>query len=126
MQPNADFQSSVNSLFLRTGPFNDTAETQNRFQSDASDQEIARSGNRELTFLGYSFERLGRALDPVLTVISVGRKQTDHLIGSARGRTCDIAGGKVDGLSNPVFMTQRPLHHAKRQLPRLVPLALAD
>src|ERR1700678_2327558 len=67
----------------------------------------------ELTFLGYTFERLGGAFDPVLAVVSVGRKQADHLVGSACGRTCNVAGGKIDGLSDPIFMAQRPLHYAK-------------
>jgi hypothetical protein len=80
----------------------------------------------ELTFLGYAFERLGGAFDPVLAVVSVCRKQADHFVGSARGRTCNVAGGKIDGLSDTIFMTQRPLHTQKRQLPPSVPLASAD
>jgi hypothetical protein len=67
-----------------------------------------RSGNRELTFLGNALERFSGALNPVLAVVSVGRKQADHFVGSARGRTRDIAGSKIDGLSNPVLMCQRP------------------
>src|SRR6266853_3542316 len=73
-------------------------------------------GNRELTFLGNPFESFGRAFDPILAVVAVGRKQADHLIGAAGGRTRDIAGSKVNGLSNGEFMFQRPLHHAKRRL----------
>src|ERR1700687_4240251 len=70
------------------------------------------SGNVELTFLGYPFESLGRVLDPILAVIAVGRKQPDHLIGAAGGRTRDIARSKIDSLSNGEFVLQRLLHHA--------------
>src|SRR6202521_6372563 len=73
----------------------------------------ATSVNVELTFLGHPFESLGRALDPILAVIAVGREQSDHLIGAAGGRTGDIAGSKIDSLSNAEFVLQRPLHHAK-------------
>src|ERR1700722_1010053 len=66
--------------------------------------------NGELTFLGHPFEGFGRAFDPILTVIDVGRKQPDHLIGAAGGRTRDIAGSKVDSFSNGELMFQRPLH----------------
>jgi hypothetical protein len=65
-------------------------------------------GNFELTFLRHPLESFGRVLDPVLTIIAIGRQQPDHLIGAARTRSCDIAGGKVDGLSNVVFVLQRP------------------
>src|SRR5229473_3630085 len=71
------------------------------------------SGNVELTFLGHPFESLGRTLDPILAVIAVGRKQPDHLIGAAGGRTGNIAGSEIDSLSNGEFVLQRPLHHAK-------------
>src|SRR4051812_745168 len=57
------------------------------------------SGNVELTFLGDPFEGLGRTLDPILAVVSVGRQQLDHLIGAAGGRARHVAGGKIDGLS---------------------------
>src|SRR5882757_2114104 len=66
------------------------------------------SGDVELTFLGDPFESLGRVFDPVLAVIAVGRKQTDHLIGAAGGRTGDIAGSEIDGLSNGELVLQRP------------------
>src|SRR5579863_7193060 len=72
-------------------------------------------GKRELAFLGDTFECFGRALDPVLAVVAIGRKQADHFIGPTRGRPRDIAGGKIDSLSNVIFMFQRPLHHAKRR-----------
>src|ERR1700691_5670818 len=71
------------------------------------------SGNVELTFLGHPFESLGRTLDPILAVIAIGRQQPDHLIGAAGGRTGDIAGSKIDGLSNSEFVLQRPLHHER-------------
>ena len=75
-------------------------------------------GNCELTFLGYSLESLGRMLDPVLTVIAIGRQQPDHFIGAACTRTCDVAGRKVDGLSNGVFVLQRPSPSRKKRRPR--------
>jgi hypothetical protein len=53
------------------------------------------SGNIELIFPGHPFESLGRALDPVLAVIAIGRKQPDHIISAAGGRTRDIAGSKM-------------------------------
>src|ERR1700676_2963874 len=71
------------------------------------------SGDVELTFLGDPFESLGRAFDPILAVIAIGRQQPDHLIGAAGGRTGDIAGSEIDGLSNGEFVLQRPLHHTK-------------
>src|ERR1700704_3783517 len=66
------------------------------------------SGDVELTFLGDPFECLGRVFDPELAVIAIGRKQTDHLIGAAGGRTGDIAGSEIDGLSNGELVLQRP------------------
>src|ERR1700682_166077 len=83
-------------------------------------------GNVELTFLGHTLESLGRAFDPVLTVIAVGRQQPDHLIGAAGGRTRDIAGSKIDGLSNGEFVLQRLLHHAKTLAALTVPLQRPD
>jgi hypothetical protein len=71
------------------------------------------SGNIELTFLGHPLKSFGRAFDPVLAIVAIGRKQPDNLIGAAGGRTRDIAGRKIDGLSNVVFVLQRPLHHAR-------------
>src|SRR5476649_2572712 len=65
-------------------------------------------GNCELTFLGHALESLGRMLDPILTVIAIGRQQPDHFIGAACTRTCNVARRKVDGLSNGVFVLQRP------------------
>src|SRR5438270_12706018 len=80
------------------------------------------SGNGELAFLGHPFESFGRALDPVLAVIAVGRQQTDHLVGAAGGRTGNIAGSKIHSLSNAEFVLQRPLHHAKMPVVPTVPL----
>src|SRR6202043_3946195 len=71
------------------------------------------SGKVELTFLGHPFESLGRAFDTILAIIAIGRKQPDHLIGAAGGRTRDIAGSKIDGLSHGEFVLQHPLHQAK-------------
>ena len=62
-------------------------------------------GKGELAFLGHAFERFGRVLDPVLAVVSVGRKQTDHLIGTARGRTCS---GRSDRSYICEFSTTEP------------------
>jgi hypothetical protein len=80
------------------------------------------SGDVELTFLGYPFESLGRIFNSILTVITVGRKQPDHLISAAGGRTGDIAGSKIDSFSNGIFVLQRPLHHAKTPAMPTVPL----
>src|SRR3981081_4764272 len=74
------------------------------------------SGNVELTFLGHPFESLGRVFDPILAVIAIGRKQPDHLIGAAGGRTRDIASSKIDSLSNGVFVLQRPSPSRKNRL----------
>src|SRR5437879_6315559 len=80
------------------------------------------SGNVELTFLGHPFESLGRAFDTILAVIAIGRKQPDHLIGAAGGRTRDIAGSKIDSLTDGEFVLQRLLHHAKNVGVLTVPL----
>src|SRR3984893_12037232 len=91
-------------IFPRTG----------RFDGELSRNHSTRpwhaisSGDVELTFLGDPFESLGRAFDPVLAVIAVGRKQADHLIGAAGGRTGDIAGSEIDGLYNVELVLQRP------------------
>jgi hypothetical protein len=82
-------------------------------------------GNVELTFLGHPFESLDRALDPILAVIAIGRKEPDHLIGAAGGRTGNIAGSKMDGLPDGKFVLQRPLHHATTPATLTVPLATA-
>jgi len=84
------------------------------------------SGNGELAFLGYPFEGLGRALDPVLAVIAVGREQPNHLIGAAGGRTRDIAGSKINGLSNGEFVLQRLLPSRKKPAVLTVPLHRPD
>ena len=73
------------------------------------------SGDVELTFLGYPFESLGRTFNSILTVITIGRKQPDHLVGAAGGRARDIAGSEVDSFSNGIFVLQRPLPSGKRQ-----------
>jgi hypothetical protein len=82
------------------------------------------SGNVELTFLGYPFESFSRVLDPVLAIVAISRKQPDDLIGAAGGRPCDIAGRKIDSLSNVVFMLQRHLHHAKTSIVPTCPAAI--
>jgi hypothetical protein len=76
-------------------------------------------GNGELTLLGDPLKRFRRALDPVLAIVAFGRKLPDDLIGTAGGRTRDIARCKVHRRSNRVFVLQRPLHHAKSPRPRL-------
>jgi len=80
------------------------------------------SANVELAFLGHAFESLGRALDSILAVIAVGRKQPDHLVSAAGGRPGDITGSEIDGLTNVVFVLQRPLHYAKTSAAPTVPL----
>src|ERR1700723_2841520 len=86
-----------------------------------------RSRDVELTFLGYPFESFGRTLDPVLAIVAIGRQQPDHLVGAAGGRSGDIAGSEIDGLSNSKFVLQRPLHHARNVGHMLtVPLRTAD
>src|SRR5882757_6593545 len=130
MSPNAaqNAFSEANALFsalglrkmvLRTGPFDGR-----RTRSAPPGRARYFSGNVELTFLGHPFESLGRVFDPILAVIAIGRKQPDHLIGSAGGRTRDIAGSKIDSLSNGEFVLQRPLHHAKTPAVLTVPLQL--
>src|SRR2546425_6538268 len=58
------------------------------------------SGDRELAFLGNAFEGFGRVFDAILAIVTVGRKQPDHLIGAAGGRSGNVAGSKIDGLSD--------------------------
>ena len=84
------------------------------------------SGDVELTFLGYPFESLGRIFNSILTVITVGRKQPDHLISAAGGRTGDIAGSKIDSFSNGIFVLQRPLPSRKNVGHAHGPAAMAD
>src|SRR5579859_7056347 len=108
-------------MVRRTGPF-DGERNGNPFHPSL--RTIL--GNGELTFLGHPFESFGRAFDPVLAIVPVGRKQPDHLVGATGGRTSDIAGRKIDSLSNVVIMLQRPLHHAETSAPPTVPLALTD
>src|ERR1019366_3183097 len=67
-------------------------------------------------------QSLGRAFDAILAVVAIGRKQADHLIGAAGGRTRDIAGGEIDGLTNVVFVLQRPLHTQETPVAPTVPL----
>src|SRR2546430_15032604 len=81
------------------------------------------SGNRELAFLGDPFESFGRAFDAILAVVAIGRQQPDHLIGAAGGRAGNVAGSKIDSLSNGVLMLQRPLHYARTPAALTVPLA---
>jgi hypothetical protein len=110
---NADsYALNLRRIFPRTGRF-DGEEIRNRSTCQARKS----SGDVELTFLGDPFESLGRAFDPVLTVVAVGREQADHLIGAAGGRTGNIAGSKIDGFSNGELVLQRPS-------PRKTPAAL--
>ena len=109
-------------MVLRTGPFdgerNETA--------SAACLRTTLSGDRELAFLGDPFEGFGRAFDAILAIVAVGRKQPDHLIGAGGGRSGNVAGSKIDSLSNGVLMLQRPLHHARMSAALTVPLASAD
>src|SRR5882724_9079306 len=132
MSPNAaqNAFSEANALFsalglrkmvLRTGPFDGR-----RTPSAPPGRARYFSGNVELTFLGHPFESLGRIFDPILAVIAIGRKQPDHLIGAGGGRTRDIAGSEIDGLSNGIFMLQRPLPSRKNVGHAHGPAAMAD
>ena len=106
-------------MVLRTGPFDgDRGGT-----PSAGCLRTTVSGNRELAFLGYPFESFGRAFDTILTVVAIGREQPDHLIGAAGGRTGNVAGSKINSLSNGVLMLQRPLHYARTPAALTVPLA---
>src|SRR5215472_13275958 len=80
-------------------------------------------GGGELAFPGDPLESFGRALDPVLAVVTFGRKLADHLIGATRGRTRDVARGEIDGRPNWILVHQRPLHHRKTPLRATVPAA---
>jgi hypothetical protein len=88
--------------------------------------EARHSGNVELAFLGHPLERLGRALDSVLAVIAFRWKQPEHLIGAAGGRSCDVAGSKVDGLTDSKFVLQRLLPSRKNAGHAYGPAATAD
>src|SRR5882757_3315500 len=101
--------STFNSMVLRTGPFDGSRD------GTASTGRLCttHSGDRELAFLGYPFERLGRALDAILAIVAIDRQQPDHFISAAGGRTGHVAGSKIDSLSNGVLMLQRPLHLAR-------------
>src|SRR5882757_8847731 len=100
--------STFSSMVLRTGPFDGSCDGT---RVTACTQPI--SGDGELAFLGHPFKRLGRALDAVLAVVAVGGQQPDHLIGAGGGRSGNVAGSKIDSLSNGVLMLQRPLHFAR-------------
>jgi hypothetical protein len=80
------------------------------------------SGKVKLAFLGHPFESLSRALDSILAVIAVGRKQADDFVSTTRGWTCDIARSEIDGLSNGKLVLQHPLHHAKTPAVPTLPL----
>ena len=82
-----------------------------------------RLGHRKLAFLGNSFEGFGRALDPVLTVVAIRRKQANDFIGTGRRRTRNVARSKVNRRSYWEFVLQRPLHHANSRLRATIPAA---
>src|SRR5260370_34266792 len=105
--------SASRRMLPRTGPFHG-GRSGIRFTSPRALSVRPRypSADVELAFLGHPFESLGRALDPVLAVVAVGRKQPDHLIGAARGRTRDMACSKTHALANGAFVVRRPLHPA--------------
>src|ERR1700761_5666329 len=79
-----------------------------RAQSQAS-----RGG--ELAFPGDPLESFGRTLDAILGVVAFGGKLADHLIGSARGRTRDVARSEIDGRSDGILVRQRPSPSQKRR-----------
>src|SRR5205814_6395597 len=99
---------------LRTGPF----DGERYGTASTAGLRTALSGDRELAFLGNAFEGFGRAFDAILAIVTVSRKQPDHLVGAAGGRSGNIAGSKIDSLSNGVLVLQHPLHHARCR-PRL-------
>src|SRR6266481_4224694 len=109
-------------MVLRTGPFD--GERSGTPSTGCLHTTV--SGNRELAFLGDPFESFGRAFDPILAVVTVGRKQPDHLIGAAGGRTRDIAGSKINGLSNGEFVLQRLLPSRKKPAVLTVPMQRPD
>src|SRR5882672_409498 len=109
-------------MLLRTGPFDGARNG----TASAACLRTAPSGDRELAFLGDPFEGFGRVFDAILAIVAVGRKQPDHLVGAAGGRSGNIAGSKIDSLSHGVLMLQRPLHHARLSAALDVPLASAD
>ena len=81
-----------------------------RETASAAPETALGSGDGELAFLGDPFEGFGRTFDAVLAVVTVGRKQPDHLVGATGGRSGNVTGSKIDSLSNGVLMLQRPLH----------------
>lgn len=62
------------------------------------------AGAVELALFSDAFERLCRALDPVLIVASVRRKELQDLIASACAGSADGARGKIDSLTDLVLM----------------------
>ena len=58
----------------------------------------------ELAFLGHAFERLARALDAVLIIIAVGRKQFHYTIGAVRSHMADGPRRKIDNLADLVLV----------------------
>src|SRR3954469_11438047 len=95
-------------------------------QRSTNGRRNGRSADGELAFFRHPLKCFGRTLDPVLTVVTVGRKQPDHLIGAAGGRTRDIAGSKIDGLTHAKLVLQRLLHHTEMPAMLTVPIAAAD
>src|SRR5271169_4629534 len=95
-------------MLLRIGPFGGAPS-----EPASSGHPPNASGDGELAFLGHPLESFGRAFDPVLAVVAIGRQQTDHLVGATGGRSGNIAGSKIDCLSNAEFVLQRPLHQRK-------------
>jgi len=75
-------------------------------------------GRRKLAFPGNSFEGFGRALDPVLTVVAIRRKQANDFIGTGRSRTRHIARSEINRRSYREFVLQRPLRHANKPAAR--------
>lgn len=78
-------------------------------EHDINGAIVGRSSSLQLAFPGYALERFSRALDAVLTIVAIRRQLADHLVGSARRRAGNVAGGEIDGFSNLIFVSQRPL-----------------
>lgn len=58
----------------------------------------------KLAFLGHPLESLFRISDPVLMLITIGRKQLDDLVASIRGRSIERPSHVTDRLPHCIFV----------------------
>src|SRR6185312_14578833 len=63
-----------------------------------------RSGAIELTFLGDALESFARALDPVLIIVALGRKQLHHLVAAGRSRAPESRRRVIDRFTDLVLV----------------------